>query len=644
MKKKLSLILAIVLMISLFGIIGSLAAIKTVYTNIAVGATYEASEPYTLRTYPNDYQLIDGKELTDGVKATTAYGTEWHAFCDNTGDKSPYYIIVDLAEKKNDIKKLSIQFQDNTGAGIVKPVSVVYSISDNGTDFTELGTATESGSGAYLNYDLICSTPASGRYFKAVITKGGFFTFASEFEICTGEEVEVSDVSEESDVSGEPPVYDDPDETILAVDKNSQCYISGDYLCGVPMNTDYKSFLALLNSTVGIKVLDKNRAVKTSGAIISGDSVVKTVNDEEVDTKIIMIDGDVNGDGEIKANDYLLIKRAYLGTYTLTGVNFRAACITNGTSIVAQDYLKIKREFLGTYSIHTKYENPITEYDMTFTAVSASMYRMNCTYENKPFSLTFDKKTWGTWNIGTWTYDGKALAGGGTDWEYVFRSSPTSSGGTAFTGGNHENERLVEIKFYDGSTNKELNLSVGKSESIKNLKIVEKTQILFDKTTTPFCDVVRTYRVAGNNITLDVEYSYIKDVYFELSYTCMFPIAKTYGLYIQFNNLDGTKKNVETLKVGASDYSGPQHSSPALDCTMWGYLNDSYKFDVKVYTLGDSCDFFKNDKKTFYWDMNTTHNKLYYSKYNMGSKTLVKAGTTQYTRSSWTFYIDESVG
>lgn len=640
MKKKLSLILAIVLMISLFSFIGSFAAMTTVYTNIAQGSTYTASTPYTLRTYPNPYQLIDGHELTDGVKASGAFGTEWHAFCDNTGAVSPYTVIVDLASVKTDIKKLSIQFEDNSGAGIVAPASVVYSVSTNGTDFTDLGTATVVGTGTYVDYALVLSTPASGRYFKAVITKGGFFTFASEFEICTGEQVEVSDVSEES---SESYVYNDPDDEILAVETYSNCIITGDYLYGVPLNTDYTDFLVLLNSTVGVSVKDKAGVAKNSGVIVTGDVVEKTVDGSVVDSKIIVVDGDVNGDGKITANDYLIIKRAFLGTYTLTGVNLQAACISNGTSITAQDYLKIKRDFLGSYSIHSKYEGAIEEYDMTFTATSAVEYKMNCTYEGKPLSLTFDKKSWGTWNIGTWSYDSNALAGGGTDWEYVYRSAATSNGALEFTGGNHGNEQLVEIKFYNGVTKQELALAVGNSTNIRNLMIVEKTKICFANTTTAYCDVIRTYHVAGNNITLDVEYNYIKDVYFGLSYTCMFPIAKTYGLNIQFNNLNGTKKNVETLKVGAADYSGPQYGSAAVDCTMYGYVNNAYKFDVKVYTLADSCDDLKNTNKTFYWDMNATHNKLYFSKYDSNARTLVKAGDTMLTKSSWTFTIDEVI-
>ncbi len=66
----------------------------------------------------------------------------------------------------------------------------------------------------------------------------------------------------------------------------------------------------------------------------------------------IVVKGDVNGDGNISSADFLLTKRAYLGTYTLTETQLKAACIENTLLPTAKDYLKIKRHFLGTYCLH----------------------------------------------------------------------------------------------------------------------------------------------------------------------------------------------------------------------------------------------------------------------------------------------------
>ena len=107
-------------------------------------------------------------------------------------------------------------------------------------------------------------------------------------------------------------------------------------------------------------------------------------------------------------------------------------------------------------------------------------YTLSCTYAGKPLTLTFDKKSWGTWNIGTWRYDGEALAGGGTDWEYV-NMVGDSDGGLDWSGGNHGRETLVDIRFYDGSTGEELVLANGQSAEIRNLTIVEHTGAVYDR-------------------------------------------------------------------------------------------------------------------------------------------------------------------
>ncbi len=61
--------------------------------------------------------------------------------------------------------------------------------------------------------------------------------------------------------------------------------------------------------------------------------------------------GDVDGNGTITARDYLLVKRAFLGTFTLSEEQNKAACVGGGTSPVSSDYLKVKRHVLGTYDI-----------------------------------------------------------------------------------------------------------------------------------------------------------------------------------------------------------------------------------------------------------------------------------------------------
>ena len=61
--------------------------------------------------------------------------------------------------------------------------------------------------------------------------------------------------------------------------------------------------------------------------------------------------GDVNGNGEIEATDYLLLKRHCLGTFNLTVDQQNAADINGDGEINALDYMLVKRHVLGTYKI-----------------------------------------------------------------------------------------------------------------------------------------------------------------------------------------------------------------------------------------------------------------------------------------------------
>lgn len=61
--------------------------------------------------------------------------------------------------------------------------------------------------------------------------------------------------------------------------------------------------------------------------------------------------GDIDGNGEIGAADYMLLKRAVLGTYTLNDRQKAVADIDKNGEIGATDYMLLKRAVLGTYVI-----------------------------------------------------------------------------------------------------------------------------------------------------------------------------------------------------------------------------------------------------------------------------------------------------
>ena len=60
--------------------------------------------------------------------------------------------------------------------------------------------------------------------------------------------------------------------------------------------------------------------------------------------------GDVDGDGKLLAKDYFKLKRAILGTYTLTADEQSRADVTLDGKVNSKDYMMLKRVILGTYS------------------------------------------------------------------------------------------------------------------------------------------------------------------------------------------------------------------------------------------------------------------------------------------------------
>ncbi len=65
----------------------------------------------------------------------------------------------------------------------------------------------------------------------------------------------------------------------------------------------------------------------------------------------IGVRGDVSGDGEVNAMDYLLVKRNVLGTFPLEGAAYYAGRLS-GQDLGAADYLLLKRHVLGTFSLY----------------------------------------------------------------------------------------------------------------------------------------------------------------------------------------------------------------------------------------------------------------------------------------------------
>ncbi len=83
----------------------------------------------------------------------------------------------------------------------------------------------------------------------------------------------------------------------------------------------------------------------------TGTTISLVIDGVTVDTVTAMIRGDINGDGKISSNDYLLITR-HIAKPSLTGLKLEAADADNNGLVRTTDYLKVKRYIAGTYDLY----------------------------------------------------------------------------------------------------------------------------------------------------------------------------------------------------------------------------------------------------------------------------------------------------
>lgn len=624
--------------------------------NVAKDKTYEASEAYTATPPAMGYQDIDGKELTDGnLYAGDLYGTYWHGFYSPKG--TPFFATVDLGESTEGLIEFRMQLVNFANSGIDAPTSLEFYVSDDNNEFTKIGTGRPEDGENITFYRLKLKEPVSARYVKALIgaPKSGVFVFCSEFEIynSTAVQKDASEVSEESEYDESEEVSEvseliDKTEDLnienypFAFREGSRFYIQEGFIFGAKPGDTPATLLENLKYIAGVKIQNSDGKELTKGNLYTGCKAVQYSGNKAKNTYTIIIPGDIDGIPGVTDGDAKVIAKAIINEIepdTLTS----AGDINKDGNFSVTDYIAVKLQSMEKIDLYSGYTETAEIWDMKVKKVGDAQYVVNSTASNgKSMSIAFNKKSWGTWNIGTLVVGGLELASGSTDWEYVYRTG-SKAGETVWSGGNHGNEILVDLKFYDGLTGEELVFDKsGKEFSVKNLVVAEKTKLHWGDEALTYCDVVRTYTVVGQKVYLRVSYDFTRDCYYALSYTCMFPVPKTLGLYIDFLNDNGTVRTVETLKVGKADYSGKMYNgNPATTCKIYGYEHTEYSFLVSVYTKNDSLDNFKSPEKTFFWDMNQTQNKLYFSKFTGSStSTKVAAGTHWDTSCSWELVID----
>ncbi len=134
---------------------------------------------------------------------------------------------------------------------------------------------------------------------------------------------------------------------------NSNISITNGNLVGINEKTTVSEFLKFFKGDVS--VLDASGKEMSGGKYVGTGCQLEITNDD-VSTVIavIILKGDVTGDGEISSKDYAVIKRALIGTYNLDGVFLTAGFLGGKAELDTVDYVMVKRHCLGIMFIEQK--------------------------------------------------------------------------------------------------------------------------------------------------------------------------------------------------------------------------------------------------------------------------------------------------
>ena len=153
------------------------------------------------------------------------------------------------------------------------------------------------------------------------------------------------------------PIYEEAPNTKMKVSKiddillNNKLKINDNYLSGISINTSQDTFESNLkkeNSNISV-VFEKN-SNNNSNNLASGDKITIKLDGETKEYEVVIY-GDVNGDGSIKASDYVLIKKNIMETNILQNAYLKAADVNKDGNVKASDYVLIKNHIMGTYNI-----------------------------------------------------------------------------------------------------------------------------------------------------------------------------------------------------------------------------------------------------------------------------------------------------
>lgn len=312
------------------------------YDIVSLHCSYTATRSYADTNA--GYGKVSGKELTDGVFGSSDYDTEWIGFHKSiTESDNCYHIDIDLGKTYNNLALFSLELNEVPNAGISLPRSVEFLISNNGIDYTSIGYGSfKKDIFAYTFSTLTLSDPVKARYVRAKIAPGTLsFVFVSEMTVGI------------PDGTNPAPALQVRENAPIIVDnREKKCYLLGEEMTPSAIS-------GLFSLSVDFKTADGS-AAKNTDKLGTGWKISYYFEGRLADTYTIILFGDLNGDGKINPIDYLWVKKAYIGTKTLTEAQKIAADANFNGVFNSIDILLIKKHIIDTENIFTKIQGKVS--------------------------------------------------------------------------------------------------------------------------------------------------------------------------------------------------------------------------------------------------------------------------------------------
>ena len=120
--------------------------------------------------------------------------------------------------------------------------------------------------------------------------------------------------------------------------------IEGNYMKGIETNTSKDKFTDNIKTNKEYKIVTKEgNTIEDNQLIATGMEIVFTTGEKFV----LIVTGDINGDGRITITDVSQLKRHIIGQTILTDEKTKAADINNDSNVSITDLAKTKRMLIG---------------------------------------------------------------------------------------------------------------------------------------------------------------------------------------------------------------------------------------------------------------------------------------------------------